>query len=218
MAPPLGAMGPSLPSRIWILLFLFCSSLPFVANAFQMPEPFYVSRDPPILMINETGPLLASASNEPHSFGIQFHPGTVPILPQAVGGIISQALYKAYIELGSAPLQGTRNFEHLYSEAAFARVCFDVGVTITATETRPGVYMMTNERIATILSLMGFDFSHQDNLVDLREYQFDVIVSNPENTTIIGHGSLRNTKPINKPYRVGDRLYSCGFGAVRASS
>ncbi|CAL8584439.1 hypothetical protein XPA_010039 [Xanthoria parietina] len=218
MAPPLGATGSSLPSRIGLLLFLFCSSMTFVANALELPEPFYVSRDPPILMINETGPLLASTRNEPHSFGIQFHPGTVPILPQAVGGIISQALYKAYIEMGSAPLAGTANFEHLYSEVAFARVCFDVGVTIKATENRQGVYMMTNRRIATILSLMGFDFSHQDELVDLREYQFDVIVSNPRNTTVIGHGTLRNTKPINRPYRVANGLYSCARGAPLASS
>ncbi|KAL8765101.1 MAG: hypothetical protein Q9209_007724 [Squamulea sp. 1 TL-2023] len=154
-------------------------------------------RNPPILMINETGPLLmGSHGDNPHSFGIAIHPGTVPILPQAVGGIISQALFKAYLELGAAPLGLSNKFEHLYSESEFARVCFDVGVNIQATEIQTGLYMMTNRRIASILSLMGFDFSHQDDLGDLREYTFDVLVTNAENTTTIGRGTLRNTKPI----------------------
>ncbi|KAL8892704.1 MAG: hypothetical protein Q9215_000453 [Flavoplaca cf. flavocitrina] len=203
-------MGSSLPSRCWMLLFLFCSSFTFEANALQMPEPFYVSSN--VLMINETGPLLASpagAANEPSSFGIHFYRGSVPILPQAVGGIISQALYKAYLELGISPLDSSLNFEHAYAEADFARVCFEVGIAINALEVE-GQSMLTHRRIATVLSLMGFDFSEEDNLVDLREYTFDIIVSNPRNTTTIGKGALRNTNPLKLPVRLGNGLSACG--------
>ena len=162
-------------------------------------------------MINETGPLLTSVPHDPHSFGIAIKPGTVPILPQAVGGIISQALFKAYLELGSAPLGTSSMFQHLYSESAFARVCFDVGVTIQATEAQSGLYVMTNRRIATVLSLMGFEFSHQDDLGDLREYTFDILVTNNNGTTTIGRGTLRNTNPvpIPIPHGSGRRLGLC---------
>ncbi|KAL8671792.1 MAG: hypothetical protein Q9168_003715 [Polycauliona sp. 1 TL-2023] len=181
-----------------------------------MPQPFYISSN--TLMVNETGPLLQGTLAEPRSFGISFHRGTVPILPQAVGGIISQALYKAYLELGDRTSVETHNFQHTYSEADFARVCFDVDVAIVANEVEPGIYMMTNRRIATVLSLMGFDFSEQDNLTNLREYTFDVIVSNPHNTTTIGKGILRNSYPLTRPYRVGDPLAACQRRSGGASS
>ncbi|KAL8680534.1 MAG: hypothetical protein Q9186_003285 [Xanthomendoza sp. 1 TL-2023] len=209
MGLTLGPMGSSLSLRIWTLLILLSSSVTFAASAFTLSKPYYVSRNPPILMVNETGPLFTNAGGnpkpvepkDPHSFGIEIHPGTVPILPQAVGGILSQALYKAFLELGPEPLRTTNNFEHAYSESFFSRVCFDVAVSMTATETTPGRYMLTNTRIATVLSLMGFDFSHQDQLSDLREYHFDIVVEEKQNRTIIGRGTLRNTDPVHVPTR-----------------
>ncbi|KAL8808176.1 MAG: hypothetical protein Q9182_000240 [Xanthomendoza sp. 2 TL-2023] len=169
-------------------------------------------------MVNETGPLLTDLKRNPqpepvgprgpHSFGIEIHAGTVPILPQAVGGILSQALYKAFLELGPEPLRTTNQFDHAYSESFFSRVCFDVAVSMTASETTPGRYMLTNTRIATVLSLMGFDFSHQDQLGDLREYHFDIVVEENRNRTVIGKGLLRNTNPVKIPTNVRNRLVS----------
>lgn len=170
-------------------------------------------------MVNETGSSLTASKddpypNAPHSIGIILHVGTVPILPQAVGGILSQALYKAFLELGPEPSSNTRVFEHDYSESFFSRVCFDVGVSMIATETQPGKYALTNARIATVLSLMGFDFSRQDNLGDLREYHFDIVVDEHMNQTTIGHGLLRNTNPVHRPFRTRNGLMSprCNMG------
>ncbi|KAL8713296.1 MAG: hypothetical protein Q9220_002495 [cf. Caloplaca sp. 1 TL-2023] len=157
--------------------------------------------NPPILMINESNSDSLSAVNygEPHSFGIALHVGGIPILAQATGGILTQAMYKAFLQLGPEPLTAANTFQHDYSETVTSRVCFDVQLTVTALESMKGIYMLTNRRVATVLSLMGFDFSHQDDLNALKEYSFDVLVETEAGATIIGHGFIKNTQPALRP-------------------
>lgn len=143
-------------------------------------------------MVNETPALAPRDVGEPHSFGIRFHEGPIPIVPQAVGGILTQAMYKAFLDLGPIPLSISNSFEHDYSEIIESKICFDVGVSMTAATNMTGIYMMTNRRIATVLDLMGFDFAHHQDLSSLREYTFDILVTNEEREMVIGHGSLKN--------------------------
>ncbi|KAL9017767.1 MAG: hypothetical protein Q9185_004924 [Variospora sp. 1 TL-2023] len=159
-------------------------------------------------MVDETGSLAATAENvaEPQAFGIQLDYRPVPILPQAVGGILTQAMFKAFLELGPAPLTVSSSFSHGYSEMIEPRICFDVGVTLTATANMTGFYTMTNRRIATVLSLMGFDFARHEDVNRLREYNFNVVVERGSgNATVIGQGTLRNgvnAQPIVKDNRL----------------
>lgn len=157
-------------------------------------------------MVDETRDLVTRDVGEAHSFGIAFHERNVPILPQAVGGILTQALYKAFVELGPQPLSISNNFEHDYSQVIESRVCFDVGVSVTASANMTGIYMLTNRRIATVLSLMGFDFARHQNLEDLREYNFDILVETEHNTTVIGHGLLKNAQMALRPVMSNNRL------------
>ncbi|KAL8980744.1 MAG: hypothetical protein Q9177_005790 [Variospora cf. flavescens] len=193
--------------RTWTLLFLLYSPFFSRASAIELPEPRYVSWNPPTLMVDETSSLAATAENvaEPQAFGIQLDYRPVPILPQAVGGILTQAMFKAFLELGPSPLTVSNSFSHGYSEMIESRICFDVGVTMTATANMTGFYTMTNRRIATVLSLMGFDFARHEDVNRLREYNFNVVVERGSgNVTVIGQGTLRNgvnAQPIIKDNR-----------------
>ena len=143
-----------------------------------------------------------SPANVPHSFGIEFHYLKKPILPQAVGGILTQALYEIYSKSGLFPLQQRQNFFHQYAETSRSRVCFDVGVSIDATMNGTGLYALTNQRVAQVISLMGFDFSHQEDLNQLTEYKFDVVVKVGDTPqTIIGQGKMMNTDQTSIPLR-----------------
>ena len=73
-------------------------------------------------------------------------------------------------------------------------MCYDILLDIAAEEERGGVFTLTNRRIAVVLNLMGFDFSHQENLAYVREYDFDIVVETQENRTVIGYGSLKNNR------------------------
>ncbi|KAL9013596.1 MAG: hypothetical protein Q9173_001713 [Seirophora scorigena] len=158
--------------------------------------------NPPTLMVNETSSLAATAMGvgESEAFGIQLDYRPIPILPQAVGGILTQAMFKAYLELGPKPLTVSNSFSHDYSELIEPKICFDVGITMTATNNMTGFYTMTNKRIVTVLSLMGFDFARHQDVNRLREYNFSIVVEKGSgNLTVIGRGTLRNglnSRPI----------------------
>ena len=56
-----------------------------------------------------------------------------------------------------------------------------------------GDYVLTNSRIVETLSLLGFDYSNQQNVSSLVEYEFDVVIDvwmQPE--VIIATGSVKN--------------------------
>ena len=56
--------------------------------------------------------------------------------------------------------------------------------------------MLTNSRVVETMSLLGFDWSNQQNVSSMVEYDFDVVIDvwkQPE--VIIATGSVKNTPP-----------------------
>lgn len=68
---------------------------------------------------------------------------------------------------------------------------------MSATGKQTGDFMLTNSRVVETLSLLGYDYSNQQNVSRLVEYTFDVVIDvwmQPE--VVIATGSVRN-KPRN---------------------
>lgn len=64
---------------------------------------------------------------------------------------------------------------------------------MSATGHQVGDNVLTNSRIVETLSLLGFDYSNQQNVSSLVEYDFDVVIDvwmQPE--VIIAKGSVKN--------------------------
>lgn len=60
--------------------------------------------------------------------------------------------------------------------------------------------MLTNSRIVETLSLLGFDYSNQQNVSSMVEYNFDVVIDvwmQPE--VVIARGSVKNLPPASAP-------------------
>lgn len=129
-------------------------------------------------------------------------------------------MYKAYLELGPLPLSISNGFQHDYSEMIEERICFDVGINMTANTNLTGLYSLTNTRVATILSLMGYDFAHHEDLMGLREYDFAIFVDTSAGETTIGHGTLKNGQSALIPTVSHNRLLwpRCKGGAPTAIS
>lgn len=79
-----------------------------------------------------------------------------------------------------------------YFEASSEK--FNVGVTIAAVQNQTNnLYPFTNDHAVTTLSLLGYEFSNQQDLSSLVEYDFDVVVDQwmkPE--VVIAKGSVYN--------------------------
>lgn len=138
-------------------------------------------------------PTIIPAPKSARSIGIHIHPLTAPILPQAVGQVLIQALFTAYFEFGSQPLALSNSFHHSVS----SRVPnFNVEFEMSATGHQSGDNGLTNSRVVETLSLLGFDYSNQQNVSSLVEYDFDVVIDvwmEPE--IIIAKGSVKNVPP-----------------------
>lgn len=131
--------------------------------------------------------------NEPGSFGIEFYPRNVSIMGQAVVGILTQALYEAYERDGLAPETARPSYDFPYVENEVVPPAFNVGIRITAVGNQTGDFVLTNRRVVYILSLMGFILAHEKDLLNLKEYTFDVIVTRGDKPqVIIARGSLTN--------------------------
>ena len=64
---------------------------------------------------------------------------------------------------------------------------------MSAKGNQTGDFVLTNNRIVETLSLLGFDYSNQQNVSSLVEYNFDVVIDvwkQPE--IIIASGSVKN--------------------------
>lgn len=64
---------------------------------------------------------------------------------------------------------------------------------MSAKGNQTGDFVLTNSRIVETLSLLGFDYSNQQNVSSLVEYDFDVVIDvwkQPE--VIIASGSVKN--------------------------
>ncbi len=143
-------------------------------------------------------------SNEPGSFGIDLHPGNTSIKAQAVAGILTQALYEAYIKDGFWPKESRPLYDYPFVENSIVPPLFSVRIQMAAVGNQTGDYVLTNRRVVLALSLMGFSFAHEKDLMNLKEYAFDVVVARGDKPqVVIARGSLTNNIPppstISKP-------------------
>lgn len=63
-----------------------------------------------------------------------------------------------------------------------------------------GEYVFTNNRVVEVLSLLGFEYSNQQNASSMVEYTFDVVIDvwrQPE--VVIATGSVRNIQDPDAP-------------------
>lgn len=120
-------------------------------------------------------------------------------------------MVQAYREFGSAPDSLRSNFQHVeYSSGAFCP-SFDVELSLTAQAINgsavaaqgsghspadiEALYALTNKRIVTVMELLGFDFSHEQDLNTLTESTFEIFVSyDKEGTRKIAEGFIANAK------------------------
>lgn len=131
------------------------------------------------------------------SIGIHIHPLTASILPQAVGQVLIQALFTAYITFGREPLALSNSFHHSVSSRL---PNFNVEFELSATGNQTADFVLTNSRIVETLSLLGFDYSNQQNVSSMVEYNFDVVIDvwmQPE--VVIARGSVKNLPPASAP-------------------
>ena len=107
-----------------------------------------------------------------------------------MGQVLIQALYIAYVDFGSIPQAVSNSFHHTVS----SRVPnFNVEFQLTAKGNQSGDFLLTNHRIAETISMLGFDYSNQQNVSSLVEYNFDVVIDvwmKPE--VIIASGFIKN--------------------------
>lgn len=163
-----------------------------VAKAQNQPEPRAnaIAANP--------GTVLVSPSDAAKSVGIHIHSLTRPILPQAVGQCLIQALFTAYNDYGLTPSAASNNFHHSVSSRA-PNFNVQLEMTPTAHQTT-GDYVFTNRRVVETLSLLGFEYSNQQNASSMVEYTFDVVIDvwqQPE--VVIARGSVRNIQDPDSP-------------------
>ena len=94
------------------------------------------------------------------------------------------------MEFGSQPSALTNSFRHAVSSRLPS---FNVEFQMSAKGNQTGDFVLTNSRIVETLSLLGFDYSNQQNVSSLVEYNFDAVVDvwmQPE--VVIASGSVRN--------------------------
>lgn len=128
--------------------------------------------------------------NPARSIGIHIYPLTTPILPQAVSQVLIQALFTAYIRFGAEPSAHSNSFRHSVSSRL---PNFNVEFELSATGNQTGDFVLTNSRMVETLSLLGYDYSNQQNVSSLVEYNFDVVIDvwmQPE--ILIAKGSVKN--------------------------
>lgn len=130
---------------------------------------------------------------EASSIGVKFKPSSTPIIPQAVGAVLIEALYTTYEEYGTRPSDFHASFNHSVSAKGPIAPAYAASVQIFAKENQTDDYRFTTDRLATTLSLLGFDFAQNRNLTDLVEFDFEVVIDkwrSPE--VVIAQGYLRN--------------------------
>ena len=160
----------------------------------------FLSANP--IVHTSTSPSLPPPPTAPRSIGVHINPLTKPMLPQAVGQLLIQAIFTAFNEFGPRPLEYSSSFHHSVSSQL---PTFDVTFEMTAKGNQTGDYRLTNSRVVETLSLLGFDYSNQQNVSSLVEYNFDVVIDvwdKPE--VIIATGSVRNIEHDESGTRIVD--------------
>ena len=137
--------------------------------------------------------------NAARSLGVKFSPriGSL-ILPQAISGVLIQSLSAAFYQYGSNPTGHRESFDHEErSEGPFAPD-YRANLNITATRNATGANALTNLRMVRVISLLGFDLSHQTDFSSVFEYEFDVYLIAYEKPAIkIATGSVLNGRNSN---------------------
>ena len=122
------------------------------------------------------------------------------MLPKAFGQLIIQAIFTAFNEFGPRPGEYSTSFTHSVSSQV---PTFDVTFEMEAKGNQTGDYRLTNSRVVETLSLLGFDYSNQQNVSSLVEYNFDVVIDvwdQPE--VIIATGSVKNKIHLDTGTRI----------------
>ena len=143
--------------------------------------------------------IVQKAVNRPEasSIGVKFKPSSIPIIPQAVGDVLIQALYTTYEEYGIRPSTLHASFNHSVSATGPSAPAYAARGQIMARGNQTGDYRLTTVRIAITLSLLGIDFAQNRNLTDLVQFDVEVVVDkwwSPE--VVIGQGYLRNNVDV----------------------
>lgn len=124
------------------------------------------------------------------SIGVRIHPLTTPILPQALTNVLVQTFHAAYIELGPKP-DGLSGFFRHTVRSQLPK--FNVEFQLVATGNQTGDFMLTNSRIADTLSLLGYEYANRQNVSNLVEYSFQIVIDTwMEPEVVIATGSIRN--------------------------
>ena len=130
------------------------------------------------------------------SLAVRIQPLATPILPQAVGGLLVQALYEAFNKFGSNSSESRDSFTYVETRVPL----YNIGFSINAVGNLTEAYRLTGKRIFSVFSLLGYEFSNRENLTDFREFNFDVSVDEWERPeVIIAKGSVRNLVRLNQP-------------------
>ena len=98
-----------------------------------------------------------------------------------------------YEEFGTEPDASQKFFRHSVASIGPSAAEYAVTFQLFAVGNQTGDYVLTSSRIATTLSLLGFDFGRGQNLTGFVEYDFDVVIDKwkmPE--VVIARGSVRN--------------------------
>ena len=127
------------------------------------------------------------------TLGVKFHLTSTPMLAQAVGAVVIQSLYSVFHDFGATPDVYHPSFNHSVAATGPSGPEYAAGIHLAAIGNQTGDYVLTSGHIATTLALLGFDFSNQESLTNLVEYNFDVVISKwkfPE--VVIARGYLKN--------------------------
>lgn len=70
---------------------------------------------------------------------------------------------------------------------------FNVEFQMSAIGNQTGEFVLNNNRVVETISLLGFDYSNQQNVSSLKEYDFEVVIDAwKEPEVIIARGSVKN--------------------------
>lgn len=107
-------------------------------------------------------------------------------------------MYTAFIDFGQTPSAASNSFHHsVSSRVPNFHVQLDISPVSPQTT---GENVFTNNRVAETLSLLGFEYSNQQNTSSMVEYTFDVVIDvweEPE--VVIARGSVRNVQDPDSP-------------------
>lgn len=128
------------------------------------------------------------------SLGIRLRARAAPMSAQTVMALLTRSLFRVFREFGTRPHQIQSSFR---LEVACIEPLYTAEIAITATNASSSpMLQMTADRLATVLDLLGFDFSLYDNVTAYDETDFDVVLDAWEQAEVtIASGFMANIAP-----------------------